>query len=312
MTDIDGAERPGWARIEVIATAFVFVLAVLLSWATQRRVDAWFDTLDARSLDASAKVLDQLVAQRGKQLAATAALLSEDARVRAMVLTPDFDRATVVDLLTDLRATSGATMVAMLDSDGMVRAVVGAKEMDQLNLGTSSLVKRALEAPSAQLWAFADEVGVLAASAVRLDNQVRALFMMGMALEDVVLDNIEETLGASGAIFVGDQLVASARGVPQAEQALRSALDMPPGTYGVVADRFLATHARLGDAPVAASIAWLVPRHRNSDAVTLTSALSWLPAALVGLLLALSLALARGNRRPGRRYIAETTARRTI
>src|SRR5690606_2807745 len=126
-----------------------------------------------------------------------------------MVLTPTFDRATVVDLLTDLESTSGASVVAMLDSDGTVRAVVGAPEMDQLDLGTSSLVRSALEKPSAQLWAFANEVGVLAATAVRLDNQVRAMFMMGFELEDSVLQDIERTIGATGAVFVGDQLVAS-------------------------------------------------------------------------------------------------------
>ena len=297
MVETGVIERPGWARIGVGASSFVFLLALVLSWTTQRRLDAWFDGLDVRALDASGKVLGQLVAQRGKQLAATVALLSEDARVRAMVLTPDFDRATVVDLLESLQATSGASVVAMLDSEGMVRAAVGAPEMEQLNLGTSSLVKRALERPSSQLWAFANEVGVLSASAVRLDNQVRALFMMGETLEDAQLHDIESTLGATGAVFVGDQLVASASANPELERALRAAVDLPAGKYGVVADRFLAINAPLGDTPIAAAVAWLVPRHRYSDAVTLTRALAWLPAILVGLLLALSIALARAQSR---------------
>ncbi|HTV17893.1 MAG TPA: cache domain-containing protein [Polyangiaceae bacterium] len=298
MTGSAGAERPAWARIGVAATAFVLVLAIALSWATQRRLDAWFDELDVRAIEASGKVLDQLVAQRGKQLTATAALLSEDARVRAMVLTPDFDRATVLDLLTDLQATSGATMVALLDSDGVVRGVVGAPEMDQLNLGTSSLIENAIEKPSAQLWAFANKVGVLSASPVRLDHQVRALFMLGVALEDELLDDIEHTLGTTGAVFVGDQVAASANRDPTIEQALRSALELPASKYGVIADRFLALNTRLGDAPIAASVAWLVPRYRQSDAVTLTRTLSWLPVALVGLLLALSIALGRGQAQP--------------
>jgi hypothetical protein len=299
MMETGVAARSGWARVGIGAAAFVFALALLLSWATQRRLDAWLDGLDARTLDESSKVLDQLVAQQGKQLASTVALLSEDARIRAMVLTPNFDRATVVDLLSDLKATSGASVVALLDSDGTVRAVVGAPEMDQLDLGTSSLVRNALEKPSAQLWAFANEVGVLSATAVRLDNQVRALFMLGFELEDAWLQNIEQTLGATGAVFVGDQIVASASKDPAVERALRSAAELPAGKYSVVADTFLASSTRLSGAAVTATVAWLVPRYRHADAVTLTRSLSWLPAILVGIVLAFFIGLARSQSRAG-------------
>jgi hypothetical protein len=299
MMETGVAERSGWGRLGIIAAAFVFALALLLSWATQRRLDAWLDGLDARTLDESSKVLDQLVAQQRKQLASTVALLSEDTRVRAMVLTPHFDRATVVDLLEDLKATSGASVAGLLDSDGTVRAVVGAPELDQLDLGTSSLVRGAIEKPSAQLWAFASEAGVLSASAIRLDNQVRALFMLGYRLEDSLLIDIEKTLGATGAVFVGERMVASASKDPVVERALRAASELPAGKYGIVADTFLATSAPLSDSPVAASVAWLVPSYRHADAVTLTRALSWLPAILVGLVLALFIALAPSQPRAG-------------
>jgi hypothetical protein len=299
MIEAGVAGRAGWSRIGIGAASFVFALALLLSWATQRRLDAWLDGLDARTLDESSKVLDQIVAEQGKQLTTTVALLAEDARVRAMVLTPNFDRATVVDLLTDLKATAGASVVAMLDSDGTVKAVVGAPEMEQLGLGTSSLVKSALDKPSAQLSVFANEVGVLSASAVRLDDQVRALFLMGFELQDSVLQDIEKTLGATGAVFVGDQIVASASKDPAVEQALRSAIELSAGKYRIVADRFLATSAPLSDSSVAASVAWLVPRYRHADAVTLTRALSWLPAILVGIVLAFFIALALSQSRAG-------------
>lgn len=309
-TVTERAERAGWARIGVGAAAFVFALAVLLSWTTQRRIDTWLDGLDARTLDESSQVLDQLVEQQGKQLATTVALLSEDARVRAMVLTPTFDRATVVDLLTDLKSTSGASVLAMLDADGTVRAVVGAPEMDQLDLGTSSLVKSALEKPSAQLWAFANEVGVLSATAVRLDNQVRAMFMMGFELEDAVLENIERSIGATGAVFVGDQLVASASKSPEVEQALRDAAALPPGRYKVVSDMFLASSAPLSDSAIAATVAWLVPRYRHAEGVALTRALAWVPAVLVGILLAFMIGLLRSQSRAGQPLGIESTARR--
>jgi hypothetical protein len=277
---------------------FVFALALLLSWAAQRRLDALLDRVDVRTLDQSAKVLDHFVAKQQKHLASTIGVLSEDARIRAMVLTP-FDQPTALDLLGDLKATSGASVVAMLDSGGTVRAVVGAPEMDQLDLGTSSLVEEALEKPSARLWAFANKVGVLAATPVRLDRQVRALFMMGFEMDDALLEDIERTLGATGAVFVGDGIVASATKDPEIERALRAAAELPPATYQIVAGTFLATSSRMSDSAVAATVAWLVPLYRHADEVTLTRALSWLPAALVGLLLAFTMGLVLSQVRAG-------------
>jgi histidine kinase family protein len=268
---------------------FVFALALLLSWAAERRLDALLDRTDARTLAASAKMLDNSIAQQQKHLTSSIAVLSEDARIRAMVLTP-FDRATVLDLLTDLKATLGASVVAMLDSGGTVRAVVGAPEMDQLDLGTSSLVRDALEKPAARLWVFDGKVGVLSATPVRLDQQVRALFMLGFELDGALLESIEQTIGASGAIFLGDAVVASASPNPEIERALRAAAEFPPGTYQIVGGTYLATSSRMSDS-AAATVAWLVPLYRHADELTLTRALSWLPAALVGLLIALMIGL---------------------
>lgn len=310
ITRTSAVERPGWARIGTGSALSVLVLGLVLSWFAQRRMDETFARLDASRLEESAQVLDSMLAHQRKQLASTVGLLSEDSRIRAMVLTPTFDRATVVDLLTDLKSTSGASVLAMLDADGTVRAVVGAPEMDQLDLGTSSLVKSALEKPSAQLWAFANEVGVLSATAVRLDNQVRAMFMMGFELEDAVLENIERSIGATGAVFVGDQLVASASKSPEVEQALRDAAALPPGRYKVVSDMFLASSAPLSDSAIAATVAWLVPRYRHAEGVALTRALAWVPAVLVGILLAFMIGLLRSQSRAGQPLGIESTARR--
>lgn len=293
------ASRSGWTRLWIGAGLFVFALALLLSWASHRRLDALLDRLDARTLDESAKVLDHLIAQQQKHLTATIGVLAEDARIRAMFLTPTFDEPTVVDLLTDLKATSGASVVAILDARGTVRAVVGAPEMAQLELGTSSLVKGALEKPSAQPWAFANKVGILSAAPVRLDQQVRALFVLGFELGDALLGEIQRAPGATGAIFVGDGIVASATRAPESERALRAAAELPPGSYHVVAGTFLGTSSRMGDSAAAATIAWLVPLSRHADDVALTRALTWLPAALVGLVLALMLGLALSQSREG-------------
>jgi len=271
--------------VAVAAAVTVFGLALAVSWTAQNRLDAFMDRVDARALDSASEVLEELVAQQGEQLAPTVAVLSEDARVRAMVLTPTFDRATVLDLLSDLKVTSNAGVMALLDDEGRVRAVVGAPELDRLDLGASSLVKQSLDKPSSQVWAFDSDVGVLAVSPVRVEDRVLAFFMMGIEIEDSVLQRIERTLGASGAVFVGDRMVASASRDADIEQALRAAAAQPPGSKHVVAGKFLALSAPLHDSAVA-KVAWIVPLYRHADGALLTRALAWVPALLVGLVLA--------------------------
>ena len=264
----------------------VFCLALGLSWVLQRRLDAAFARLDARAVDAASDVLEELIARQGAQLASTASVLSEDARIRAMVLTPTFDQATVLDVLSDLRTTSKAGLLAVLDAGGSVRSVVGAPELDRLDLGGSALVEQSLDAPSSQVWAFADGAFVLAVSPVRADDRVLAFFMMGISLDDAVLQNIERSLGTAGAVFVGERMVAAARRDAETERALRAAA------------------ARPLSGSVVANVAWLAPSDRDAedrdaedlqsedraaDDLLLTRALLWLPAILVGLVLGLTL-----------------------
>lgn len=281
------AHALSWSRRGVLvagAAALVFGVALGVSWALQQRLDALLARIDAHALDAASEMLEELVARQGQQLAPTASVLSEDARVRAMVLTPTFDRATVLDLLADLKRASNAGVMALLDDAGRVRAVVGAPELDRLDLGGSSLVAQALEKPSAQVWAFDDTVGVLAVSPVRVDERLLAFFMMGIEIDDGVLQSIERTLGATGAVFVGERMVASASRDSEIEQALRAAVAQPRGSKGVVAGKFLAFSKPLRDSAVA-KVAWLVPLYRHADGAAATRLLGWVPAVLVGLVL---------------------------
>lgn len=294
-----GSLQKGWSggRLWVAGATLVFALALLLSWQAQQRTRTLLEHVDAQTLDESGRVLDAVVVQQRKLLTATVGVLSDDSRIRAMVLTPSFDRATVLDLLTDLRATSGASVAALLDGSGVVRAVVGAPEMDQLDLGTSALVREAMERPAARLWAFANRVGVLSAAPVRLDQDVHALFMLGFALEDSVLREIQQALGTTGAIFVGEQLIASASRAPELEGAMRAAAELPRGEHRIVGERFLGSSAPLSDSAVAARVAWLLPVEQSTGAASPGVWFSWLPALLVGLMLALMIGLERSQSR---------------
>jgi hypothetical protein len=122
---------------------------------------------------------------------------------------------------------------------------------------------------------------------------------MGFEIDDALLQDIARTVGATGALFVGDGIVASATQDLELQRALRSAAELPPGSYRIVGGTFLATSSRMSGAAVAASVAWLVPLYRHADEVMLTRALSWLPAALVGLVLAFMFGLALSQSRAG-------------
>lgn len=275
----------------------VFLASLLLSWMMQLRLDLSFDRRDAEAIERSGHVLEQLVELQRQQLSSTVGVLSEDARVRAMVMTPTFDAATARDLLADIKASSNASVIAILDAGGAVQAVVGAPELKQVNLGTSALVKAAGERPAARVWAFGEKVGVLAAAPVRLGDQVRALFLIGFQIDDALLSGIERTLGATGAIFVGDQRVASSSSDEETAAALAAAGKIPAGRRQVVAGRFLGGSSRLSKASESASVAWLVPLERQGEQARIARAVAWLPAALAGLMLALVFGLASSQSR---------------
>lgn len=94
---------------------------------------------------------------------------------------------------------------------------------------------------------------------------------------------------------MGDSVTASATKDPELERALRAAADLPPGSYRMVADSFLAMSAPINDSAVAATVAWLVPLYRHADEVTLMRALSWLPTVLVVLLLLIGFVMSRSR-----------------
>lgn len=283
----------GW----IWAGFMVFAIAVGCSWFAHKEFNAHFDRLDEKAIVQSRQVLQLLLEEERKHRTSTVSLLAEDARLRAMVLTPDFDQATAIDLLTDIKSTARASVVAVLDSSGTVRSVIGAAELNQVNLGTSSLFKAALEQSTSQVWVFGNKAGVLAAAPVALGRQVRAVFLMGFAIESELLAKIDDTLGTSSAIFVGGGQVAASRAQPNLTEALASAAELAGKQYRVLENKYLAGSSQLGDLGSAPRVAWLAPLHRHSRPLALVRGLTALSAVFAGLMLAIVMGLAWGRSR---------------
>jgi hypothetical protein len=223
--------------------------------------------------------------------------LADDNRIRATVLAPKFDEATVQDVVEDIRKSSGATLLAVLDANGKVQVVTGTGALREANLGASSSVKTAFSRPTSDLWTLPDQVQVIGLAPIRSGEQTPALLVKGLPLGTSQLGTVEKTLGVFGAVFIGDKLAASSSRTPELDEALKAASQLSEGTQQITAAgrTYLVRVARTGDAATSARVAWLVPHQHQRDRVRLLSLIVWSPLLPGAILLLLLLNARRTN-----------------
>jgi hypothetical protein len=268
------ASRFPWA-VAVVMVA----LAAGASFLMHQRMGAFLSSLDGRALDNAAQTFSASVDLLRKSALSEVTVLAEDTRVRATVMTPTFDEATVRDVLEDLKKTSGATLLAVLDTSGKVRAVTGGQLRD-VDLGGSPVVKAAMQGPGADVWTFGEQVLVVGVAPVRAGQDAVALFMMGFEVGETLLQRIDQSLGVSSAVLVRDRLVAKSTNDAAANEALRAASGMEgDGTRRV--GPFVARVTRTSSAATAGKLVWVVGHQHQGDLPL--RALMWTPLLLVGL-----------------------------
>ena len=294
-------ERP--KPVAAIASAgALLVLTGLAVWAMDRQLTTMLNQMDAETLRQANATLSQFVDQQRRHLLSEVNVLAEDTRIRSTVITPELDEATITDVLTDLQKSSGASVLAVLDVKGKVRSVVGADEMRNLDLGSSSLVKAALEKPSTYVWTFTNKVRVLGVAPIRTGDDVAALFMMGFELGEATFSGIEKTLGAHGAVVVGDKVVSKVANNPQILSAFQLAAELGEGEQRLIrTDRdYLATASPVSNLASAGKTVWLVPRYQHVERVGLLKIATWAPAIFmcITFLVVLWLGLRKANQEP--------------
>jgi hypothetical protein len=256
------------------------VLAAVASWFTSAAFERSLGRLDEQALRQAGVALDRaLDGQRGQALA-QARLLADDNRMRATVITPRFDEATVRDVLEDLRKASGATVMAVLDVAGKVNAVSGLDALKKETLGQTAAVKGAMEKATADVWSFPDRVLVVALAPILSGNQVAALLMVGFDLGGPALAGIEQSLGVAGALVVADKVVARSNAEGALGAAFEAARSVADGTSGVVG-AFVARATRTSDSAAAARALWLVPRHHQAALFGPVPQVLWMPSVAV-------------------------------
>jgi hypothetical protein len=269
-----------------------------VAYTGNRQVDVLLSTLDEQTLDEASRSLERLLDRQKDQLAAEVTVLADDNRIRATVLAPQFDQATVQDVIDDLRKSSGATLLAVLDANGKVQVVTGAGALREANLGGSPTVKAAFAKSASDIWTLPDQVQVIGLAPIRSGDQTPALLVKGLPLGASQLATVASTLGVAGAVSIGDKLVATsatAESEPDLNQALRMASGLPDGIDRIATARasYLVRVSRTGAAATAARVAWLVPYHHHGDKTTLLRLLVWAPLALGALLFLLLLATSK-------------------
>jgi hypothetical protein len=274
-------------------------LAVAGSWFSQRILERFLSQLDADAVQTARKVFERTLDEQRAQVLSQVGVLAEDTRIRSTVMMANPDEATMRDVLKDLMSTSGAGLLAILDVNGKVRAVTGVEGLRDVDLGSSAVVKAAVQRPSAYIWTFPQQVLAVGVAPIRSHEQVYAFLVMGFEAAKTSLVAIKTTLGVSAAVLLGDKIVAAGTDDVAALEAVRAAGagegDKDLAVRG--GDRaFFARINRVNESVATAKVAWVVPQQHQAERVYPLKLAIWTPAVAAALILILALTLVVSRR----------------
>ena len=282
----------GAGRVVATAMAILAFAAVgAAAWLANTELDRVLSTLDDEALGQASRTLEELVNRQREQLVSEVKVLADDNRIRATVLAPKFDQATVQDVLEDLRKSSGATLLAVLDASGKVQAVTGAVSLREVDLSASTAVRAAFDRPTSDIWTLPDQVQVIGLAPSRSGTETPALLVKGLPLAKSQLATVETALGVAGAVFIGDRVAASSSSDARHEDVVRGAARLADGVgdLAVGGQAYRVRIGRAGEGATAARLAWVVPHRRAVDRARTLTLLVWSSVPLAGLLLLLGL-----------------------
>ncbi len=215
------APRSAGAVVATVAAILSFGALGAAAWLANAELDRVLSAQDDEALAQASRTLEELVNRQREQLVSEVKVLADDNRIRATVLAPKFDQATVQDVLEDLRKSSGATLLAVLDASGKVQAVTGAVSLREVDLSGSTAVRAAFEQPTSDIWTLPDQVQVIGLAPIRSGSETPALLVKGLPLAKSQLATVETALGVAGAVFIGDRVAASSSADARHEEAVR-------------------------------------------------------------------------------------------
>ncbi len=293
-----GASSPpaSRSRAALLAGTALLALAVSASLLSQRLIDRFLTQIDGDAVQTAGKVFERALAEQRAQVLSQVSVLAEDTRIRSTAMMANPDEATVRDVLKDLMATSGAGLMAVLDVNGKVRAVTGVEGLRDVDLGSSAVVKAAVQRPSAYIWTFPQQVLAVGVAPIRTQEQVNAFLVMGFEAAKTPLGAIHSSLGVSAAVLLGDKVVASGTDDAAALEAMRAA-GANEGDKDVVVSSgdqpFFTRVSRVNESVAAAKVVWVIPQHHQAQRIYPLKLLIWTPSLAAALILALTMVVSR-------------------
>jgi hypothetical protein len=283
-------------RAALLAGTALLGLAVAASVMSQRLIDHFLAQLDNDAVQTARRVFERTLEEQRAQALSQVSVLADDTRIRSTAMMANLDEATMRDVLKDLMATSGAGLMAVLDVNGKVRAVTGVEGLRDVDLGSSAVVKAALQRPSAYIWTFPQQVLAVGVAPIRTQDQVNAFLVMGFEAAKTTLSAIHGSLSVSAAVLLGDKLVVSGTDDVAALDAIRVGA-------GNEADRdlivnggdqpFFTRVSRVIESVAAAKVVWVIPQHHDAQRIYPLKLAIWTPSLAAALILALTMVVSR-------------------
>jgi Double sensory domain of two-component sensor kinase len=283
-------------RAALLAGTALLGLAVAASVMSQRLIDHFLAQLDSDALQTARQVFERTLEDERAQALSQVSVLAEDTRIRSTAMMANLDEATMRDVLKDLMATSGAGLMAVLDVNGKVRAVTGVEGLRDVDLGSSTVVKAALQRPSAYIWTFPQQVLAVGVAPIRTQDQVNAFLVMGFEAAKTTLSAIHGSLSVSAAVLLGDKLVVSGTDDAGALDAIRSGAGNEGDKDLVVSggdQPFFTRTSRVIESVANAKVVWAIPQHHEAQRIYPLKLAIWTPSLAAALILALTMVVSR-------------------
>lgn len=283
-------------RAALLAGFALLALAVAASVLSQRLIDRFLAQLDGDAVATARKVFERTLEEQRAQALSQVSVLAEDTRIRSTAMMANLDEATMRDVLKDLMATSGAGLMAVLDVNGKVRAVTGVEGLRDVDLGSSTVVKAAVQRPSAYIWTFPQQVLAVGVAPIKTQDQVNAFLVMGFEAAKTTLGAIHGSLGVSAAVLLGDKLVVSGTDDAAALEAMRSSAGNEVDKDAVAggADQvFFVRVSRVVESVATAKVVWVIPQYHQAQRIYPLKLAIWTPSLAAALILALTLVVSR-------------------
>jgi hypothetical protein len=222
---------------------------------------------DTRAMALASEMLNDRIELAEQRLRLEVDLLTQDPRLKTLLGSPDVDADTLQQVLEDIASPLEPDLLALLSPDSKVQVVVKEAALADLDLGASSVIKRAKTSSGAVsfVWGLGGRLVVVGASALRLGRTSVGMLVLGISIGEEALGTIYRRTHTSAAIVVSNRILAAAPATERA--ALEAATALGPGIDKTVSLSGAVVHVRseeLQDVVVPARVVWMRPAEEAS------------------------------------------------